>query len=111
MSLFPVFFLIALGTSIGYAGGRIHQWYRTALERDRAWRDGYDQGTDTLFKAAAKLLRRKPGEHTGEIPIPVRPVEATVTDISEAPSAGRHSVEIRNEITRRLTPLPNEQVG
>lgn len=112
MPLFFVFFLVVLAASVGYAAGRVHQWYRTALERDRAWRDGYDQGTGTLFKTAARLIRRKPGENTGEIAVPKAAVVAdNVTDISEAPSAGRHSFEIRHEVTRRLAPLPGEQTG
>jgi len=105
-------FLVVLAASAGYAGGRIHQWYRTALERDRAWRDGYDQGTGTLFKVATKVLRRKPGENTGDIPL-VRKAspDDNVTDITAAPSAGRHSFDLRHEVTRRLAPTAEEQVG
>jgi hypothetical protein len=107
MSLFLVFFPIALGISAGYAAGRIHEWYRHALERDQAWRAGYDQASGTLFKVATKVMRRKPGENTGEIP-PAAEVAAAsnVTDITEAPSAaGRHSYEDAQAVTRRLKPI------
>lgn len=97
-------FLFILAASVGYACGRVHQWYRHALERDEAWRDGYDQASGTLFKTAARVMRRKPGEHTGDIPLARKPGEnATVTAITEAPSAGRHSLDLRHEITRRLS--------
>jgi hypothetical protein len=101
-------FLVILAVSAGYAGGRIHQWYRTALERDRAWRDGYDQASGTLFKTAARVMRRKPGEYTGDIPL--QPKSDNVTPITEALSAGRHSLDLRHEVTRRLS-LPEERTG
>jgi hypothetical protein len=112
MSLVYSFFLV-LAVSGGYAGGRLHQWYRTALERDAAWRDGYDQASGTLFKTATKVLRRKPGENTSDIPL-VRKASSddNVTDITEAPSAGRHSFDLRHEVTRRLAVSePGEQTG
>ncbi len=114
MSLPLIAFLIVFAAACAYAAGRLHQWYRTALERDEAWRDGYDQASGTLFKVATRVMRRKPGEHTTDIPLPRQPTtittseDATVTDITDAPSAGRHSFEIRHEVTRRLHPNPEE---
>jgi hypothetical protein len=90
--------LMAVGA---YAVGRLHQWYRRALERDDAWRDGYDRASGTMFALAARVTRRRPGENTGEIA--ARKRDATVTDIADAPSAGRHSFELRTAATRRLT--------
>jgi hypothetical protein len=100
-------FLVILAVSAGYAAGRLHQWYRTALERDRAWRDGYDLASGSMFKTAARVMRRKPGE----IPLVRKAAPGTVTDITEAPSAGRHSFDLRHEVTRRLAPEPGEKVG
>lgn len=117
MSLLVVAFFFIFGLACGYAAGRIHQWYRTALERDAAWRDGYDQASGTLFKVATKVMRRKPGESTTDIAarrstttITSNDAAATVTDITEAPSAGRHSFDLRHEVTRKLA-VPEEQTG
>jgi hypothetical protein len=40
----------------GYAAGRLHQWYRTGLDRDEAYRDGYDTGTRSTFSMAARII-------------------------------------------------------
>lgn len=40
----------------GYAAGRLHQWYRTGLDRDEAYRDGYDTATRSVFSMAARLI-------------------------------------------------------
>jgi len=94
---------LALAVAGAYAGGRLHQWYRHALERHEAWRDGYDRASGTLFKHAARAGLRRAGEETGEIP-QAETADATVTAITDAPSAGRHSFETRHEVTRRITP-------
>ncbi len=39
----------------GYAVGRLHQWYRTGLERDDAYREGYDTAARSTFSMAARL--------------------------------------------------------
>ncbi len=89
--------LLIFTTSAGYAAGRVHQWYRHALERDEAWRDGYDQASGTLFKVATRVARRRHGEHTGDIP-PARAAAGSTA----AGRVGRHSFDLRHEITRRL---------
>ncbi|MET8147744.1 hypothetical protein ACIBSW_28630 [Actinoplanes sp. NPDC049668] len=49
--------LVAVFTaSTGYAAGRLHQWYRTGLDRDEAYRDGYDTATRSVFSMAARLI-------------------------------------------------------
>jgi len=40
----------------GYAAGRLHQWYRTGLDRDEAYRDGYDTATRSTFSLAARII-------------------------------------------------------
>jgi hypothetical protein len=40
----------------GYAAGRLHQWYRTDLDRDEAYREGYDTATRSTFSLAARLI-------------------------------------------------------
>lgn len=42
-----------------YAAGRVHQWYRHSFERDRAYREGYNQASRTLFRLMA---RRSPAK-------------------------------------------------
>jgi hypothetical protein len=48
--------LAALIACTGYAGGRIHQWYRMGRERDEAFRDGYDTATRSVFSLAARVI-------------------------------------------------------
>lgn len=104
--------LIAFTACTGYAAGRIHQWYRTALERDQAYRDGYDTATRSLFGLAARIVRPRRSER-GEVR-----GTATVTSILAAPSGpsvhtgGRHTAPegpIEGP-TYRLTPERLAQV-
>ncbi len=76
--------LIVFAGSSGYAGGRIHQWYRTSLDRDQAYRDGYDTATRSLFSLAARIIRPRRSEKAA-----VRGT-ATVTSILSAPGAAGH---------------------
>jgi hypothetical protein len=102
--------LIAFTASTGYAAGRIHQWYRTALERDQAYRDGYDTATRSLFGLAARFVRPRRSER-GEVR-----GTATVTSILAAPSGahtgGRHTApeSLVEGPTYRLTPERLAQV-
>ncbi|WP_250035973.1 hypothetical protein [Paractinoplanes maris] len=40
-----------------YGAGRIHQWYMHSMDRDRAFREGYNHGFHTLFPLAARGSR------------------------------------------------------
>ena len=40
----------------GYAAGRLHQWYREGVDRDEAYREGYDTATRSTFSLAARLV-------------------------------------------------------
>jgi len=51
--------LAAFTACVGYTAGRLHQWYRTVLERDEAYRDGYDTATRSVFSLAARLIGPK----------------------------------------------------
>ena len=46
--------LLALAFVIasGYAAGRIHQWYKHGLERDDAFRNGYNEASRSMFDMA-----------------------------------------------------------
>jgi hypothetical protein len=109
--------IVVLAASTGYAAGRIHQWYRTSLERDEAYRDGYDTATQSLFSVAARLVKQR-RDHKSAIR-----GTATVSSILEAPGAaltkpsdgsasggpasgGKHTLpdELVHAATYRLTP-------
>jgi hypothetical protein len=74
--------LIVFTVSVGYAAGRVHQWYRASLERDEAYREGYDTATRSLFSVAARLIRPRRSE-TGTVR-----GTATVAPASAVPAAG-----------------------
>lgn len=40
-----------------YVGGRLHQWYKYGLDREEAYRDGYDTATKSLFSLATRTSR------------------------------------------------------
>lgn len=48
--------LAAFVACTGYAGGRLHQWYRMGRDRDDAYRDGYDTATRSVFSMAARVI-------------------------------------------------------
>ena len=71
--------LLAVFTAcVGYAVGRLHQWYRTGLDRDEAYRDGYETATRSVFSTAARLIApRRAARGTAVVtPVPVDPVPA-----------------------------------
>lgn len=48
-----LFFAIAFS----YAAGRVHQWTRQTMEREDAFRDGYNTATRALFSLATKTSK------------------------------------------------------
>ena len=40
-----------------YSAGRVHQWYMHSMDRDRAFREGYNHGFHALFHHAARGSR------------------------------------------------------
>ncbi|MEV6850610.1 hypothetical protein [Actinoplanes sp. NPDC051411] len=42
-----------------YGGGRVHQWYKHSMDRDRSFREGYSHGYHALFAVAARNTRLK----------------------------------------------------
>jgi hypothetical protein len=58
-----LFILLAVFVACtGYAAGRVHQWYRTGVDRDDAYRDGYDTATRSVFSLAARVIGPRRGE-------------------------------------------------
>jgi hypothetical protein len=47
-----LYFLLTLAIvmSTGYAVGRIHQWHRHGVERDKAYRTGYDEASRSIMR-------------------------------------------------------------
>ena len=53
-SLLQITLALAFVIATGYASGRIHQWYRHGLERDRSYREGYDHASRSMFDLAVR---------------------------------------------------------
>lgn len=67
--------LLAVFTACaGYAVGRLHQWYRTGLDRDEAYRDGYETATRSVFSTAARLIAPRRAARGTAAVSPVVPV-------------------------------------
>ncbi|MFI7599222.1 hypothetical protein [Actinoplanes sp. NPDC049681] len=92
---------------VGYAAGRLHQWYRTGLDRDEAYRDGYDTATRSVFSMAARLIGpRRAVRGTAAVTSAVITTAPAVPGGDVAPGGGRHLVpdELVQGPTYRLTP-------
>jgi hypothetical protein len=51
-NLIQIALALAFVVASGYASGRIHQWYRHGLERDHAYREGYNHASCSMFTMA-----------------------------------------------------------
>ena len=60
---------LAFVIASGYASGRIHQWYKHGLERDHAYREGYDQASQSMFDMVTRSTPRRP---VNEVPVQSR---------------------------------------
>lgn len=67
-----------------YVGGRLHQWYKHTMDREEAFRDGYNTATRSLFSLATRIGRElnvarsssvqrafEPGIARGAAPVPL----------------------------------------
>jgi len=98
--------LSALFASAGYAGGRIHQWYRMGWERDEAYRDGYDTATRSVFSLAARVISPRRADRppaSGNLPATTAGSarNAPPAFLSAAASSGRISSATRSSATER----------
>jgi hypothetical protein len=85
--------------SSAYAVGRIHQWHKYSLERDEAYRIGYDKASLSIIRLMAD-----------QTPLGVAE-SATVTPLAALPHArrnGRHT-RARRLSTGQPQPLQREQ--
>lgn len=53
-SIVQVILALAFVIASGYAAGRIHQWYKQGIERDEAYRNGYDRASRAMFDLATR---------------------------------------------------------
>ncbi|GGQ40482.1 hypothetical protein [Couchioplanes azureus] len=61
-SIIQALFALAFVVASGYAAGRIHQWYKQGLDRDEAYRTGYDQASDSMFDLAIRKRQQTSAE-------------------------------------------------
>src|SRR5689334_6525860 len=59
-SIIQALFALAFVIASGYAAGRIHQWYKQGLDRDEAYRNGYDQASNSMFDMAIRKREEHP---------------------------------------------------
>jgi hypothetical protein len=67
--------VLALGFVIasGYAAGRVHQWYKQGLERDSAFRLGYNWASLSMFDMVLRVGRSAPRAATADASLDERP--------------------------------------
>jgi hypothetical protein len=53
-SIFQIIACILISVLFAYGGGRVHQWYKHSMDRDRSFREGYSHGYHALFPVAAR---------------------------------------------------------
>jgi hypothetical protein len=68
-SFIQLLLALAFVIASGYASGRIHQWYKHGLERDHAYREGYDQASQSMFDM---VIRSVPRRAVGEVTVRTR---------------------------------------
>jgi hypothetical protein len=56
-SAFQITAYIAISVLCAYGVGRIHEWYKHSMDRDRSFREGYNHGYHALFPLAARGTR------------------------------------------------------
>ncbi|MCY1141761.1 hypothetical protein OWR29_27505 [Actinoplanes sp. Pm04-4] len=54
---------VLLSVLCAYGAGRVHQWYMHSMDRDKAFRDGYNHGYHALFRLAARRGRAAGDRH------------------------------------------------
>jgi hypothetical protein len=76
-SLLQILLALAFVIASGYASGRIHQWYKHGLERDRSYREGYDHASRSMFDMAVRT--RSTVNAPAAQPTPAEPCTAPIT--------------------------------
>lgn len=58
--IIQILLALAFVIASGYGCGRIHQWYKHGLERDHAFREGYDHASRSMFDLALQTRSTPP---------------------------------------------------
>ncbi|MEV4702344.1 hypothetical protein [Actinoplanes sp. NPDC049316] len=96
--------LLAVFTACaGYAAGRLHQWYRTGLDRDEAYRDGYDTATRSVFSMAARLIGPRRAVRGTAVVTSATITPAVITTAGVTAGADRTSLSAAGD---RTSPVP-----
>ncbi|GGL04743.1 hypothetical protein [Mangrovihabitans endophyticus] len=74
-SFLQILLALAFVIASGYAFGRIHQWYKHGLERDHAYREGYDHASRSMFTMALQV--RSPAPQPAAVHAASPAIEAT----------------------------------
>ncbi len=114
-SFLQLLLALAFVIASGYASGRIHQWYKHGLERDHAYREGYDQASQSMFDMVTRSApRRSVGEvtlqpRTGSHINEPRASRYTTADLAVAPAVAAVAPELVGTSRRRIVaqPLPS----
>lgn len=53
-SALQIIVYLVISVLCAYSVGRIHEWYKHSMDRDRSFREGYDHAYHALFPLAAR---------------------------------------------------------
>jgi hypothetical protein len=96
-SMIQALFALAFVIATGYASGRIHQWYKHGVERDQAYRNGYNLASNSMFDMA---LRKQ----AATAPTPITPAVPEIVETPQRAHAVGHSRQrIDSRRRRRAT--------
>lgn len=100
--------------SLCYACGRVHQWYKTTLDREIAFREGYNTATQSLFSLATRATRhmiRPTAAGTATVKPPIRAAAAVAADdpslnrtTNDLGSRARHRARSKSLSETRIWP-------
>ena len=89
---------LAFVIASGYSLGRIHQWYKHGLERDGAYREGYNHASRSMFDLAVR-------SRSGKVTHPVTPIPTARTPNPAALGAETYDLtNVVGLVRRRMSP-------
>ncbi|HEV7964248.1 MAG TPA: hypothetical protein VGP57_17035 [Actinoplanes sp.] len=100
--------LAAFFACVGYAGGRLHQWYRMGRDRDEAYRDGYDTATRSVFSLAARVISPRRGDRSAIRASAAVVLPASAVVCEPVPSTGssiRAAALLEPIVTQPMSPV------
>jgi hypothetical protein len=88
-SFIQIALALAFVIASGYASGRIHQWYKHGLERDDAFREGYNEASRSMFDMVLQVGARPAATAKGHAVNEHRPSRYETVNIDSAPRAAQ----------------------